>query len=1495
MAFGPFDSYAPPGVYTRDRVIGDASSPPTGDRVAVLVGVGQETLAVEDVEIVRGSSASVDQRITNENASPRFVVDDANPDSPVLGPVDGVSARFRVQNYPIVSGNGQGVVTNDPQAVTVTVDGELVAPGSVDGRRGIITLQVPPPAGASVRVTYFFNRTDTLFEDDLSQQVTDGEALLLGAVVEPYAVVAGQNDVLSLRVNGQSLAVVLAPGAAKSAFEVAVEIGAASAAANVALTASVDADNQGQLRVALSSAQSLEILAGSANATLGLSAGTRTQRQRVFYTYQAPIVDGTNGGVVTTDPSRVTVLVNGAQVVPVEVDGVNGAVTLAEPPAAGSTVVVRYYHNTWQDTFDYLPNSGIRRVRRVGYSPGRTDFVEGRDYVIDEAGRIIWGSAVTLASGNHTAGAAFLNDAMTATLVDDKVFLEPAPRFVDRTASPARISDRVVVLSRTPTLGDGTDLSYNAQAANGRPGVSNYRADLIRIYHGANLSEALARGPVTVTGVDPATRRITLKQALPADHIVWATYYYNRLRDDAVTVTVQANGLYALDSATLGAPLLDVRLSASSVPVQWPSNVATDPDAFVEGRAGVNETVTVTFQEIPATPAIFTNGASGPYDIYESASDLLHLSVGSNPSLTVDLSAAGRATLASKGHDPAASFEVVTGQNDTFVLEIDGTAHTASLPAGVAVSADAIVEALNRAVPTMASILGTGTANFDFTGNQAFGFSANGTPVAVTFVAGVPQTIAQVVTAVSAAATAQGLLVGSIASGADLSVSASGQRLLIEAFESLIVTTGNSVLGIAVQSLANATVASYTDALGQGPLRFVLRSRTLPSGPSDVSRVRVLGGTANALLGFAAFQSAEGAESAVNKPATLLGRAIAASDITQINASGGTLGLAINGVEFSVSFDGVTVASASDIAAEIDAAIASQGMAEAEGNRIRITSNTPTASSLILVRGGTAVLRTGFASGDRAAQRRATASDLAAVLNTHGAWPQASGFQEEAFADVVVSGASSFLRLTTWAAQADIAFLDGADSALNDTGLGIAAGDGASGAPAQEGFDVSSNAPSGSSGQGVVGQTYVDARTGLRFTVLPSEAGYASGEFLELVVSQSFAAGLRPVRAIPGVRLVVADTLGVPAGDTALVRAYDKSGAEPSIGDFYYISYDYEKDDFSTRLFTRFRDIQANYGRLSPENPLTLAAFLAIQNGAVLVGCKQVLKQPGFNQASAAAYIQALEDLSRPLPGGVLPDILVPLTTDVDVMGAYALHAERQSSPRLRQERRCVFGVASGTRPDDAKTIARALSSERAILVYPDSAIVSLEDELGNEVPSIVDGTYIAAAMAGSLTSPAFDVAEPLTRRRLTGFRRLNRTMDEVEKNQLAVAGVSILEDRGGVLQVRDGLTTNMASRFTSTPSIVAIRDFVNRQTRATLDRFIGLKFITSRAQDVEIALTGLLNGLVEQQIIAGFRGVRAEPDPDDPTMLRVSAFYAPVFPLKYIAVTYTIGSSANL
>jgi len=154
------------------------------------------------------------------------------------------------------------------------------------------------------------------------------------------------------------------------------------------------------------------------------------------------------------------------------------------------------------------------------------------------------------------------------------------------------------------------------------------------------------------------------------------------------------------------------------------------------------------------------------------------------------------------------------------------------------------------------------------------------------------------------------------------------------------------------------------------------------------------------------------------------------------------------------------------------------------------------------------------------------------------------------------------------------------------------------------------------------------------------------------------------------------------------------------------------------------------------------------------------------------------------------------------------------------------------------------------------------------------------------------DVATPWTGRNIVGFNVLARRLDAVEQNQLAQRGVTVFEERPPFLRVRHGLTTDLTNVLTRLPTIVLIADEVQRQARATLDRFIGIKFLPGVLGQIEGSLATMLRQLVSAQIISSYTGVKATPAPGDPTVVEVVAYYQPVFPLLYIVLTFHLRSS---
>lgn len=1417
MALGPLITYVPPGVYTRTLTEANAANFVAGLRIPVEIGVGQEELEQLDLELVRGSSSNLDQQIINEDVSVRFVVDDTNPNSPLLGAPNGTVSKFKVRNSPIVTGDGIGRVSNDIKSVSVTVNGVPVAVGSVQGQGGYVVLQIPPQPSDNVRCTYFFHRSDTSFSDVLSDQVTPTQAELISPGYAPFSVVTGTTDTLVLSVDGVTSTILLAAGSytaagLKSVIDSRLITGLATA---------VFTDNQGKTHLKFVSAKSLTIGTGNANGALGFASNTATDRNRTFRVYQRPIVDGTDGGITTTDTSKVVAKVNNVQVVVDAVDGTNGLVTLPFAPAAGSKVEISYFANTWQDTFDYLPNTLVTTVLRCGFAANRNDYIQGQDFVVSnpspDVSIIHWGASFVAASAARSPGATPFNEVqIIPTLVDDQMFLTEATRVVDTTVVPALVSSNKFLLPEVPTTGNGRDTPlgqtlYN-DVANGRIGLDTNRPDLVKVYTGRNLLDALGRSAATVTEVDGASRTITLKEAVPPDHLAFCTFYYNRLRDDTYILTNKVagpvgTGQFEVQSTLTGTAVCQVRFGTKSgLPetVQWPRGVEQITDGFHTGAGTpVAETVTVTFGTTVAQNAAYTNEGASPYSFFTGNSDQWRSTI-NGTSLITNLNVATRGYLVGSRTDVNGSDQIVIPASPDNVLEltVDGEDVTVTLTPGARTPTQIIGE-INTAIDAVGAFSGT----------------------------------------------------------------------------------------------APNTLASFGQVGGSnGDVFFILKSYStpaaLPGGFDHASTVAVRQGTVENVLGFDTFQSASGTPTATNKPATILGTEASTFAIeADINDE---LNLRVDGIDYIVTLPAGATVSAGSVVSAINGVPGLSGVASAGTlgnlNQIRLTSPTTTPASSISILAGSGNEVLGFTEGDTASQTLVTAFEVVDRLNA------TSGFAAQGVAYASVIDGATYVTIestATGATSSSVAFATGTASAFNITsGTGIVPGtSGDNGEDAQDNFQVSSNNPSGSSGTGIPGQTYTDARTGFRFTILQAtEGSYTASGLFSMEISPTWKVNPAvPYLSMAGIETVITDTVGVGVNDTATVQTFNPSGLEPAIGDFYYVSYRYMKRDFSTRLFQQFKTIEANFGRLSGENRVTLGAYLMILNGAVLVGIKQVLKVPNTNQASDQAYLSAIAELATPLPGNIKPDVLVPLTTSTTVYGALMKHCEVQSDIRNQSERMGFIGFASGTSPTAAQAVARSLTSNRILAFYPDSAVITLTDEFGASYETLVDGSFFAAAVAGASVSPTVDVATPYTRRRIQGFTRIPRHLDPVEASQTATSGVTILEDLDPLIRIKQGLTTDMSTILSRLPTVTQIADYVQQQSRTTLDSFVGTKFLASRTNEVEVSMTSLFKQLVQAEIVGAFTGISAGIDPIDPTILRFEAYYQPIFPLEYLVLTFNL------
>jgi hypothetical protein len=1555
MTIGPFTTYAPPGVYTRtitEPIIGQLLG---GLRIPVIIGVGQETIAQTDFEIIRGSSSVADTPIFGEDPSGRWVLG-GTPANPTLGAQDGNRLQFRVRNFPIVDGEGIGRVTFEVTRVSVFVNGDQAVVSAVDGTNGLISLLVPPGPNDTVSVNYFFKRTDTSATDDVTDQITEGAAILVAPKDETYEIVSGTNDELLVYVDDSTSAssIPLTAGT-RTATDIANDV---NAAAITGLTASVWIDNQGLSHPQLIAFGNLLIGSGTANGILGYNPGDYTNRTRAFRVFNGPIVDGSNGGITTTEPSKVTVLVNGLQVVASAVDGQNSLVTLPSAPRDGATVTIEYYFNTYQDTFDYLPNNNVVSVQRVGIAPGRSDFLNGPDFIIVNEGdqsKILWGSAFTVAAGDTTGTTDFDSTQISGMLVDDRIYALEATRFTDPVTNT--VSTTKFEVSLKPTTGNGRDTPLGSSLyqtiTNGRIDLPTNRPDLVIVHVGKNVRDALAKPPATVLEVDSATNTFILKDPVPADLKAFATFWYNRLADDTYTLSVTTAGASGVGKFGVtsqiqnNATLYHVRFGTkSALPqiVQWPSGSETVPDAIHYGGLPISETVTVEFDSalLPATHASFINSGAEPYDLYTASKDFGGVVLDGFPAITVDLSTNFPSFLVSQPIENPGS--LVFAATDRLAIEIDGISMTVDVSGAGTVAA--VVIAINAEIDGDVQV------------------HPDGSP---TFAATAPNNLASAITY----GTEELLAIAGRASP----IKDSGEDVGVKIISPTAVgeTDASSTLGFTPNE---ESVGNY-NALNQ-PARIIptqIGAYNITSGVDDLFLFNIDGTDYTATLPsgsavpVAAVVNYINAGYAANAPAadqaTMLAGAIVVAnefrtdytvhiasgvfhpvpDVTNTIASPAAtdlpslitllteakakynLHISNGGGAWHVAPDTVNVVTApdptdlqscmilaydlkteynthipispaihsapdgaNDVTASNSELVAVTGLALNLG-KFTLWSQVNTVSSIVSISvTGTANTVLGFTAGDSATRQQPGAMEIAAQLNLDGgfaalgvAWP------------VIVSGLGTYLRIDSLTAGAlsTISFTTIATSALHpDTGMGIEEGtDGDSGEAAQAGYTVTSSNPSGSNGTGVPGQTYTDAVTGLRFTVLEASAGdYATAGSFTLIVDSSWTADASiPSRGIPGLETTVFNTLNMGVETTALVKTFNRGGAEPANGDVYYTSYQFAKSDLDTRLFSSLKAIQANFGPPTPEYPLSLGARLSLLNGAVLVGLKQVLKATGSQQASTGSYTAAIDELKKPIEGSVKPDVITPLATDPDIFGYLNQHCAFMSSPRQEGERTGVVGVAAGTTPSGVQTVAAGLASELMVVTYPDSYVITVQDDAGNSFDQLVDSSFMAAALAGTSVNPAIDVATPWTRRAVLGFKQLGRILDPTEANQVAVSGVSVIEQSDAGMRVRHGLTTRLDTVITRTPSVTLTIQFVQQGVRRVLDPFIGQKFTGNLLKNVENALVGMFATLIDQQIVQQVAGIAVTVDEDDPTIMRTESIYVPVFPLEYIVSTLQI------
>jgi len=616
-----FTSYAPPGVSTTEIFVSNTASNVGTARIPVIIGEGVQFFTINNQELFRGSSPVQDDQSVNENISDQ---------------VTGFTQNFQTTFYPVVDGTGKGVVTNNPaliQCQAIYSNGNVVPVTviTLNGATGQFTTQEIIPPGTDLTITYFFKRGDTLIQNENdSYQIPQyaSQTIVLGSSPNQASLK------LSLTTPGESgNLVTLQFVAGPPVPDAQAVLGAGTDAITINITSTTGTRTIADLYTLVNStsiptldggyltsgqivltgtattAQPLVATAGAVPFTGGIGPNSNT----VFQVQNLPIVDGTNGGVVTTNPALVTAYVNGLAVTVSAVNGSEGLVTLAQPVPYGATLTLTYYTNTWQNTFDLLPSSNVATILQVGLGPNRADYTQGVDYslgvALDSQGNVVantvnWGNNVSEAVGVDASGdTPFSPSEVLTTLVDESVWLRPL-------AGVTNGRNATFTLPDTPTDGSGQARPTNNPA-------------LVKVYIGTDPLEAFQAGAVAVSSLNGKAQSITLYNPPPAGSSVYASYYRNTLEDQQYTLTVVNPGFSGIGTYTVQdnlqryMPLVTFNGASSYVAASgaFAATGVVYPFGFsdaVDDNGSPSETVTLTFRNDgtntlqPAVPAMLT-------------------------------------------------------------------------------------------------------------------------------------------------------------------------------------------------------------------------------------------------------------------------------------------------------------------------------------------------------------------------------------------------------------------------------------------------------------------------------------------------------------------------------------------------------------------------------------------------------------------------------------------------------------------------------------------------------------------------------------------------------------------------------------------------------------------------------------------------------------------------------------------------------------------------
>ena len=243
------------------------------------------------------------------------------------------------------------------------------------------------------------------------------------------------------------------------------------------------------------------------------------------------------------------------------------------------------------------------------------------------------------------------------------------------------------------------------------------------------------------------------------------------------------------------------------------------------------------------------------------------------------------------------------------------------------------------------------------------------------------------------------------------------------------------------------------------------------------------------------------------------------------------------------------------------------------------------------------------------------------------------------------------------------------------------------------------------------------------------------------------------------------------------------------------------------------------------------------------------------------------------------------MITDTDSQALLLAHCKVMSN--AGKERICLLGHDLGEEvgdPDTTSSIigrAVAMNSNRSVVVTP-----------GTDGKS---AGFTAAKLSGLIVN--YDSAEPMTHKSLT-VSSLETKYSRVTIESLIKYGVLVIEEAVNGRRVVRGITTAQdLSSVSEDPfkelSVTRSIDTVVSTIRENMDvQFIGKKGVNGATTTMASSIDTILGNFVANQIISAYRKISVVRSNLRPDVFEVSMEIAPIFPINFITVTFSLQNS---